>query len=67
MSAQAEGGASTAQAQPVDQRYAERMLKFINYAWTPYHAVGACFTVIVVSDARIDRCHVRTNLRACMR
>ena len=63
MSAQAEGGASTAQAQPVDQSYAERMLKFINYAWTPYHAVGACFTNTGISDASTDRCPAHLLVR----
>lgn len=32
--------AAASNADPVSSQCAERMLKFINYAWTPYHAVG---------------------------
>ena len=34
----------------VDSTCAQRMLKFINHAWTPFHAVGAC--LICAGDDR---------------
>jgi hypothetical protein len=41
MSAQVAPGAAASEPSPVPSNCAERMLNFINYAWTPYHAVGA--------------------------
>ena len=51
MGAQAAEAAPPSQVKAVDPTYAERMLKFINYAWTPYHAVGALCYLNVLSTA----------------
>lgn len=42
-------------AAPGELSDAQEMVKFINYAWTPYHAVGTprvlCYTGLVPRDA----------------
>jgi hypothetical protein len=41
--------APEAASKSVNRSYAERMLKFINYAWTPYHAVGVALILASAS------------------